>query len=652
LLTEAPPLGIHHHYTKLAIVTNGTPNDCRTLWPPIVEGQGCDCTVCVTPELHNSGAGTIQQAIDTVTANGGGTVCLGTGQYEITDTLNVHNARSVKIRGQGWTTLLMSRKPNIVIDVMTSRDIRLENFTVISAAREGSTSPVVDVSNVFGFTTQDCNLFNFAAGNATSVGMRFSGYAFLSEVKDSLIFAEQGLVGPSSQESYLATLNFSIDNCAVFATQRAISIEGLSLHGFRTSISNNLVIGAQQAGMVFNGAQLINSDFDIRDNLLTACVSGIHTGMTHCRITGNDLWGVLSNDAPGDAISIETGLDPAKLDNLQIIGNRARHFSGHGIVIREQVGKAMIKQNQFSDLTGAGFFIESGSVEYLSLENNQFTRISGRVANSAGHMVAVFLQGVQRADVSNNVLDGVVQDDATARIRAAVALLGCEEARIDGNRIFGVGPANFAGLNLGLFANLVVSHLAIHNNTINRAGSDEKLTVSAWTPLFARGGLVGLGGFEAGVIARAAAAPPLEVFAGATFIAMDNSYVFLNARHLSASIVDTRRSGSVTVQQNRLLGEATNQVMVRVDARQSVNFSGNECIGDSVAAANIGVLATLKADHVNASHNRLVGNSDNDVMLINSNKKFVVMGNMSTGNIRVNGGAALPSPWDALNIII
>jgi len=652
LLNEAPPLGIHHHYTKLAIVTDGVPNDCRTLWPPIFEGQGCDCTICVTPESHNSGAGTIQQAIDAVVANGGGTVCLGAGQYTISNTLNVHNAASVKIRGQGWTTILFSREPNIVIDVLSSSDVRLENFTLIAAAQEGASSPVIDVRNVLGFTTEHCNIFNFAAGNTTSAGMRLSGFAFMTEIKDCLLFAERGFIGPSTQESYLATLNFSIDNCAMFATQRGISLEGLSFHGFRTNISNNLIIGAEQAGMVFNGAQLINSDFDIRDNSISLCVNGIRTGITNTRITGNDLWGQLADEEAGDAISIEAGLDPEKLDNLQIIANRARNFSGHGIVIREDVGKAMVKQNQMSDLTGASFFIESGSVEYLSLENNQFSRISGRVPGFPGEMVGAFLQGVRRADISNNILDGIVQDDATAVVRAGIALLACDELRINGNRIFSVGPANYAGLGIGLMANIILSHLDINNNSINRADGDENLNVAAWIPLFARGGLGRLGNDTGENFSRAPLKDGVSTFAGSVFVVSGKSFLLVNSRQLKVLSVRSRESGSVSIQQNRFIGENTNQIMVQVETTQSCQFMSNECIGSvEAAAANISLLATVEADHINASNNRLVGIGDSDVMRLNSNK-FVVVGNMSTGNIRIGAGGVLPAPWDALNIII
>src|SRR3954447_2273825 len=43
ILTAAPPLGVHHHYARLGVVTfPGSQSDCRRLWPPL-GGDGGDC---------------------------------------------------------------------------------------------------------------------------------------------------------------------------------------------------------------------------------------------------------------------------------------------------------------------------------------------------------------------------------------------------------------------------------------------------------------------------------------------------------------------------------------------------------------------------------------------------------------------------------
>ena len=106
-LERAPPLGIHHHYARLAVVSfPDLETDCRTLWPPVADGENCACTVCVTAEGHNNGSATIQQAIDNI-KDSGGTVCLGIGTYNIAEAINITGARSLRIKGQGWASMLV-----------------------------------------------------------------------------------------------------------------------------------------------------------------------------------------------------------------------------------------------------------------------------------------------------------------------------------------------------------------------------------------------------------------------------------------------------------------------------------------------------------------------------------------------------------------
>ena len=109
-LVDEPPFGIHHHYARLAVVTfPSTETSCRRLWPPVSTGDGesCDCTVCVDPESHSSGSLTLQAAIDTVSATGG-TICLHSGVYDIAGGVDLDGARSVRIHGQGLSTVLVA----------------------------------------------------------------------------------------------------------------------------------------------------------------------------------------------------------------------------------------------------------------------------------------------------------------------------------------------------------------------------------------------------------------------------------------------------------------------------------------------------------------------------------------------------------------
>jgi hypothetical protein len=154
-VTSAPPLGTHHHYTKLSVVTfdgtgtaTSTP-DCRTPWPNSGEGDcGC-CTAVVGDNQTTFGAYTsIQQAIDNLPANGG-TVCILPGQYY--ESIILDGLTQVTLQGSGPQTTLYAASANpagtsdqsgstatittnsglnAIITITNSMHIKLTGFTV------------------------------------------------------------------------------------------------------------------------------------------------------------------------------------------------------------------------------------------------------------------------------------------------------------------------------------------------------------------------------------------------------------------------------------------------------------------------------------------------------------------------------------------
>ncbi|HEY2513845.1 MAG TPA: DUF6519 domain-containing protein [Polyangiaceae bacterium] len=105
-LKAAPPRGIHHHYTKLSIVTFGNPpsaTNCRTpSGGPECGGCGC-CTVTVGngPGQYTS----IQAAINALPSSGG-EVCILSGRYF--EYVTLYNLNDVVIYGCGAETRLAS----------------------------------------------------------------------------------------------------------------------------------------------------------------------------------------------------------------------------------------------------------------------------------------------------------------------------------------------------------------------------------------------------------------------------------------------------------------------------------------------------------------------------------------------------------------
>ncbi len=105
VLTNAPPLGIHHHYTPLSVV-NFSPlsnTDCRTPWPPSgAEECGCCCTATVG---EGGKFKKIQKAVDSLPADGG-EVCILPGRYF--EHVHIRGKRNVVIHGCGWQTRVAS----------------------------------------------------------------------------------------------------------------------------------------------------------------------------------------------------------------------------------------------------------------------------------------------------------------------------------------------------------------------------------------------------------------------------------------------------------------------------------------------------------------------------------------------------------------
>jgi nitrous oxidase accessory protein NosD len=167
-LIEAPPQGVHRHYTRLALVT--FPNDetdCRTHWPPEFDG-GC-CTITVKPGED------IQAAIDSLPAIGG-CICIKTGLHQIIKPLRIENSNIVmhgesagaRIRREnGASVLVVESQKGATLENVTVQGIRFETSPDASAA---DPHPLVMVfsKRCSNFRLLDCALvpdkFSFVTG--------------------------------------------------------------------------------------------------------------------------------------------------------------------------------------------------------------------------------------------------------------------------------------------------------------------------------------------------------------------------------------------------------------------------------------------------------------------------------------------------------
>ncbi len=111
ILDKTPTFGLHHHYTRLAIVTfPSSATDCRTPWPPSTGTQsgdcGCCCTTTVGDGVDSHGQYTsINDAINAL-PDEGGEVCILPGRYF--ENVFIEGKRDVVLRGCGWQTRIAS----------------------------------------------------------------------------------------------------------------------------------------------------------------------------------------------------------------------------------------------------------------------------------------------------------------------------------------------------------------------------------------------------------------------------------------------------------------------------------------------------------------------------------------------------------------
>ncbi|MDW5265450.1 MULTISPECIES: DUF6519 domain-containing protein [Acidobacteriaceae] len=107
-LNNAPPRGIHHHYTGLSVVNfaTGTATDCRNPFEPC-EGGGCGCcTVTVGDGVESFGQYTsINDAIKAL-PDAGGEVCILPGRYY--EHVFIEGCHDVIVHGCGYQTRLAS----------------------------------------------------------------------------------------------------------------------------------------------------------------------------------------------------------------------------------------------------------------------------------------------------------------------------------------------------------------------------------------------------------------------------------------------------------------------------------------------------------------------------------------------------------------
>lgn len=626
-LVEVPPLGIHHHYARLAVVTfPDSESDCRTLWPPTCECDegGCgDCTACVTPESHASGALTIQQAVQDVKNAGGGTVCLEAGVYHLDSTgVVIDAASSVRVRGQGLRTVVIARGTGF--QVTNSAFVTLEDFTVIGSP----TSPAVRLRTTVAVTLERLTLL--ARGNADLPGtaVALGGVSLLTTVRDNEIIASLGVTG-DGEERALLTAELEITDNLLVCEAVGVGLAGRVGHLLGNTVSSNTVIGAGDAGIRLLGAIAPGHACGVGDNLLILGGSGIEVATSGFTVDANDVTGTeASLERRGGGVVVLPSTFGSTRGATRIASNRIRDVGGRGIAVLAPVSSLEVVHNLVERALEGIVMEERARAVSAAVSDNTVTDVGSRPKDENPGVAGIQVVGSERASVESNVVHGVGAAREVGDGSVGIQVLACLESRVAGNSVDRVGFPEAGDDDLGIAVMGRLLRTQVAGNQARRQPVD----VDDDQP----------SGFRGLVIGADAGLKELGAFSAKGYVVATGTASWV-VGPLTA-YASTFAPATVTVDTNIVAGGGKRPVAL-VGVAGDVVATGNQfhTHRDEEAPA-----LRLVARAATVSANRLRGGRPSGSFEVNSDM-LAVLGNLSTTGIEVNGGP-LQARWDPLNL--
>jgi hypothetical protein len=249
-LNEAKPMGIQHHYCKLALVTglqNGmvTIEDCRPEFPPLTElpsGGGSCCTAVVKK------GESIQQAIESLPEREG-TVCIQAGVHFIQHPIYIVQSKGLTIKGCGGPVHIINiAEEGADGSIFHIKDSWNVNIQQLWCATLNGAQAVEAINCSFSSIT-DCQLIcggytpgeEYMANRASVI----SCYGLVNDITISrnLILGMNGIAfqEEAGQEGNLYN-NIKINNNQLFVLESAV-VQHPNVANTRLDLSDNLMQG-------------------------------------------------------------------------------------------------------------------------------------------------------------------------------------------------------------------------------------------------------------------------------------------------------------------------------------------------------------------------------------------------------------------------
>jgi hypothetical protein len=691
-LNAEPPRGIRHHYAKLAVIQGGKVLDCRVIFPGECECDGtggCECTACVTPESHASGALTIQDAIDKVTPTGG-RVCIEPGRYRLREPLRIERARGLTLAGAGSATVITYEgEARYAILVQDSVEVSLERFALAAAGPEGPRGLIgIALANTAACRVERCLvLVGIVPGSdvkahfgEADIGVGLTGFAMRTRLRENVIAATTS-IGDIANADYLASLDLGIDDnlllglragVAFADAQQSSKSKGTSVvHVGLTRIAENLILGGQTAGIVLAGLSAHQSsatgnvpvsfkapssagmgttgvavlalaalelgigEIAVKGNSLVVSGDGIRAIPDALRIADNEIAGARlreSGQTFGVALFAERA---APGGHAAVTGNLVRGFGVGGVVSKGSVGSVTVSTNRIMDVgvygvVTAGFALSAD----VTIAENTITGVAlGTDQSNAVRAVWVTLAGDVR--IAGNVIRQVGSSGWNGSFLYGIDVQACKTADVSANVLTEIGPdEEHGGWVIGIGALRYLTSLDVRGNTISLgAGGD----ISQHTPV-----LIGqpptqlVSEFMMPIVAKYFGTGWFGKLIGVDPVPEGQPDLSVHGNALSAggreAIVLIDVDTNVLLAENRCRRQGRQEVraVVAVQATGATIVSSNRVEGARQADASVAV--DLNVDPV-----------------AKGTPHCTVLGNIADGGIDLNG-AALAAPWAPLNI--
>jgi Family of unknown function (DUF6519)/Right handed beta helix region len=456
---------------------------------------------------------------------------------------------------------------------------------------------------------------------------------------------------PFASRGYLISLDLAVEDNVFICSLGGVALEGLTMQLGETRIGHNSVLGCLRAGITSLGMLGPFGRIDVVENLVRVLGTGIAVGTDDTRVADNDVGSLLTaraqvastagftnaaivNFSLGAGIVLAPSLRPASMDRCIVTGNRVVRMLGDGIAIRAQVVSATIAHNILQAIGGSGIAMEGTTAELLTVESNKVLGVAVLPVPENRIAAGILLVSTQNAAVVGNTVAGVAAVRADSEVRRGIAVRGSGTARVTGNHVSGVAPeGEFLGLAAGIAIESGFQQADVTNNVVRRSGGESDDQSSAWIGLMVAGGAAVPAGTK----------PVINVL---QVLVADEGLFLFGSSH--GKLVHLPRGKGTAGVHGNLVEAYGRAPAVLVETAGSCIFSDNRCF---VIAPPEQAVANVTAGALVANANYLEGSEKGPSFVIHlpSAGAFTVLGNVASGPILV-GTAALPAPWDQLNM--